>query len=120
MALSPPPRFRQSFQSARRPLQTPWAPTWAAEKSRIFFRCSYTVPSPPPAYPTRSSKKDSSPVSRTYSATAATSQRASSAQASARPCTMVSLSGVGMTVGDLKAGFSGCGPNQAGSKRCRP
>ena len=43
MALSPPPRFRQSFQSARRPLQTPWAPTWAAEKSRIFFRCSYTM-----------------------------------------------------------------------------
>ena len=70
--------------------------------------------------PITSSKKESSPVSRTYSTTAATSHNASSAQASARPWTMVSLSGVGMTVGDLKAGLSDWGPNQTGSKRWRP
>ncbi len=40
MALSPPPRLRQSFQSARSPLQMPWAPTSRAEKSTILFRCS--------------------------------------------------------------------------------
>ena len=40
MALSPPPKFRQSFQSARKPLQMPLMPTSRAEKSRIFFICS--------------------------------------------------------------------------------
>ena len=40
MALSPPPRFRQSFQSARRPLQMPLIPTCRAEKSRMRFICS--------------------------------------------------------------------------------
>ena len=29
IALSPPPRFRQSFQSARRPFVTPWTPVCA-------------------------------------------------------------------------------------------
>ena len=42
MALSPPPRFRQSFQSARRPLQMPVGPTCSAEKSSARLRCSYT------------------------------------------------------------------------------
>src|ERR1019366_8450845 len=38
IALSPPPRFRQSFQSARRPLQIPLAPTCPAEKSSARLR----------------------------------------------------------------------------------
>lgn len=40
IALSPPPRLRQSFQSARSPLATPLIPVCRSVKSRMRVICS--------------------------------------------------------------------------------
>src|SRR5450631_1684840 len=121
IALSPPPRFRQSFQSARSPLQIPVTPTCAAEKSSARFRWSYTVASPSSANGTTSSNSPTSPVSLTYSQIVTTCQSASSEQVCSSPWIIVCRSGACAMVGDLNAGaFCFSGSNQSGSNRCSP
>ncbi len=86
MALSPPPRFRQSFQSARRPRQMPVLPMYLSEKSSAAL---HVLPDGGLALVAEGDhlveEADVSPVSLTYSQIEGISHRWSSEQVCSMP-----------------------------------